>query len=143
MKNKIIGETMKQLKFINNALIIVFILSLSACSSTATFPSSSIVPAANITAKKKKGIQNNFTLEITSQYLASADRLDPPGNNYSIWIVSTKYGVKNVGQLNVINAEKNIYKTTTPFDFEEVIITVEDQGDLQYPQGVEIARTKF
>jgi hypothetical protein len=45
--------------------------------------------------------------------------------------------------LNVENAKKTVFKTVTPFDFDEVFITLENQGDLNYPLGVEIARTKI
>jgi hypothetical protein len=41
------------------------------------------------------------------------------------------------------NAEKTIFSTTTPFDFSELFITVENEGSLNYPKGVEIARAKF
>jgi hypothetical protein len=36
-----------------------------------------------------------------------------------------------------------VFKTVTPFDFDEVFITIENQGDSNYPLGVEIARTKI
>jgi hypothetical protein len=49
----------------------------------------------------------------------------------------------NVGQMNVENAKKSTFKTATPFDFDEVFITVEEQGDLKFPSGTEIARTKI
>lgn len=116
---------------------------LYSCSTTTKFPISSVVPAANISVKKSTDKQHNYTLELKAENLASADRLDPPGNNYSIWIVTSEYGIKNAGQLNVDNAKKSSFKTVTPFDFDEVFITVENQGDLQYPRGVEIARAKM
>lgn len=120
-----------------------FIFLLNSCSSFTKFPTSSIVPAANISVKKGVDTQKNFSIEMTAQNLASADRMDPPGNNYSIWIVTKEYTVKNIGQLNIDNAKKTIFKTVTPFDFDEIFITVENQGDLQFPQGLEIARTKL
>lgn len=132
------------MKTIKNILVIAFIVLLSSCGSSNTkFPISSVVPAATISATKKIGDQKNLTLEINTKNLASAERLDPPGNNYSIWIVTKEYGLKNVGQLNVDNAEKATFKTVTPFDFDEVFITVEKQGNLEYPEGIEIARTKL
>ena len=132
------------MKTIKKVLVIAFIVLLSSCgSSKAKFPISSVVPAATISATKKIGDQNNFTLEINAINLASADRLDPSGNNYSIWIVTKEYGLKNVGQLNVDKAEETTFKTVTPFDFDEVFITVEKQGNLEYPEGIEIARTKI
>ncbi len=131
---------MKQFK---NLYLLVFLFLLASCATNSKFPVSSVVPAANITAKKGLDKQKNYTLEITTNNLESADRMDPPGNNYSIWITTRENGVKNIGQLTVKNAEKNIFKTVTPFDFDEIFITVEDQGNLQYPHGIEIARTKI
>lgn len=125
-------------------LFIAFsILTLSSCATTAKFPISSLVPAADISAKKKTDSHKNITLEITAENLASPNRLNPSGNNYSIWIVAEDNAIKNVGQLIVKNARKSVFKTVTPFDFKEVFITVENQGDLKAPTGKEISRTKI
>ena len=113
------------------------------CATYIKFPVSKVTPAADISAKKKINSQKNFSLEIIANNLADANRLNPPGHNYSIWIVTKSHGIKNVGQLNVENAQKTVFKTITPFDFDEVFITLENQGDLNYPLGVEIARTKI
>ncbi len=131
------------MKLMNTLIAISMVLLYSACVTQAKFGISTVAPAADITAKKKVDVQKNYTLEITAINLASADRLTPPGNNYSVWIVTKAYGLKNVGQLNVKNAEKTVFNTTTPYDFSEVVITVENKGDLNYPEGVEIARAKF
>lgn len=131
------------MRTIQNLLILSFLVMLNSCSTKAKFPVSRVTPAADITAKKSTDKQNNFVLEITANNLATADRLDPPGNNYSVWIVTTEHGLRNVGQLNVKNAEKTTFKTTTPFDFNEIFITVEQKGDVGYPTGAEISRTKF
>lgn len=125
----------------------IFMLSLLAfvvaCSSKSNFPVSSTTPAANISAKKSVDKQNNYVLEITAENLADSERLNPPGSNYSVWIKTKEHGIRNVGQLNVSNAKKTSFKTLTPYDFDEVFITVENQGDLTYPRGVEISRTKI
>ena len=131
------------MKTLKTLLVLTIALILNSCATTAKFPVSSIAPAADISAKKKTDNHKNITLEITAKNLASADRLNPPGNNYSIWIVTKEYGIKNVGQLNVRNAKKSTFKTTTPFDFNEIFITVENQGDLKYPTGTEISRTNI
>ncbi|WP_165930031.1 hypothetical protein [Flavobacterium caseinilyticum] len=131
------------MKTLNYLLTLLFVLTLSSCASTSKFPISSTAPAADISAKKKTDSNKNITLEITSRNLASPDRLNPPGKNYNIWIVTKEYGVKNAGQLMIKNAKKSTFKTTTPFDFDEIFITVENQGDLKYPTGIEISRTKI
>lgn len=74
--------------------------------STAKFPVSDVVPAVNIIAKKKTDGNKNVFLEVTAQNLANPKRLNPPENNYSIWIVANGYGIKNVGQLIIRNAKK-------------------------------------
>lgn len=131
------------MKLMKNILILTVVVMLSACSSKANFPVSSTTPAADMTAKKSVDKQKNYVLEINAKNLANAERLNPPGSNYSVWIRTKEHGVRNVGQLNVSNAKKTSFKTLTPFDFDEVFITVENQGDLTYPRGVEISRTKI
>lgn len=125
------------------SLIVALTLVLASCGTTLKFPVSSIAPAADITAKKKTDNHNNITLQITARSLASPDRLNPAGSNYSVWVVTNDYGIKNVGQLIIQNAKKSTFKTVTPFDFSEVFITVEEQGNLLTPSGVEISRTKM
>ena len=131
------------MKITKKIAIVALILVLNSCATVVTFPISRVVPAAIITANKKENKQNNCTLEITAKNLANANRLTPPENNYSVWIVSTAYGVKNVGQINVTNEKEILFQTVTPFNFDEVFITAESAGDLQYPHGVEITRIKF
>ena len=131
------------MKTIFNALAIATLVMFSSCATTAKFPVSDIVPAATISAKKGQDNQKNFTVKITAKDLASPERLSPPGNNYSIWIVTKEYGVKNIGQLNVKNANNTTFQTTTPFDFDQIFITVEDQGDQQFPEGMVICATKI
>lgn len=131
---------MKKIKFLVSIVIFTF---LTSCATKAKFPVSTTVPAAEISAKKKTDNNKNITLEIVVKNLASSDRLSPPGNNYSVWIVTKDYGIKNVGQIQVDNGKKAKFKTVTPFEFNEVFITVENQGDLKYPTGQEISRTKI
>jgi hypothetical protein len=58
--------------------------------------------------------------------------------------VSTKNeGIKNIGQLNVRNAKTFITENPYCLCFDEVIITAEEQGDIMYPSGTEISRTRI
>lgn len=122
---------------------LIVVLLLSSCATTAKFPVSEIAPASDIRATKKTDANENITLEIIAKNLASPERLNPAGKVYSIWVVTNEYGVKNVGQLIVDNGSKSKFKTVTPFDFSEVFITVENDGNLKYPTGAEISRTKI
>ena len=129
-------------KIINLTIISIVVL-ITSCVSTAKFPVSSIVPAAEITVKKKQDKHNNYVITLTAENLAEANRLNPPKNNYSVWIVEDNGMIKNVGQLTNKNAEKVILTTLTPFNVKEIFITAEEQGNLTYPAGVEISRTRF
>ena len=119
------------------------VIFLGSCASTAKFPVSDVAPAAVITAKKWQDNNKNFVIEVIARHLAEAERLNPPKKNYSVWIVAENGTIKNIGQLMQENEKKTILKTTTPFKVKEIFITAEDQGNLNYPSGVEISRTTF
>jgi PBP1b-binding outer membrane lipoprotein LpoB len=131
---------MKTKKFLS---IVFFAFFLASCSSVTKFPVSNAVPAADITVKKKQDKNNNFLIEVTAVNLAEASRLNPPKNNYSVWIVTDNGSTKNIGQLQNQNAKKAVLKAVTPFTVSEVFITAEDHGDLVYPSGTEISRTSI
>ena len=131
---------MKTIKVLLFATVVLF---LTSCASTARFPISSVTPAAQITSKMKKDKNKNYVIEVKAKNLASANRLDPPKNNYVVWIVTENNGTMNIGRLSNKNAKKSILKTSTPFAVREIFITAEDQGDITYPSGVEISRTHF
>ena len=116
---------------------------LTSCATTTKFPLSSTVPAAEITAKVNQDKNKNYVINVIAKNLASADRLNPPKNNYSIWIVTENGTIKNIGQLTNLNAKTATLKTLTPFNVKEIFITAEDQGNLTYPNGIEISRTNF
>lgn len=126
-----------------NVLFIALVFILTSCATTTKFPISSIVPAAEIVAKIKQDKNKNYAIEIIAKNLASPDRLNPPKNNYSVWIVTEKNGTKNLGQLINKNAKKTVLKTTTPFKVVEIFITTENQGNISYPTGDEISRVSF
>jgi hypothetical protein len=131
------------MRTIKNLAIIGAIALMTSCASTVKFPVSSTVPAADITAKKKQDKNKNYVIELTAYNLAEASRLNPPKNNYSVWIITSDGVTKNVGQLTNKNAKKATLETTTPFDVKEIFITAEEQGNLNYPSGTEISRTTF
>lgn len=131
------------MKRIKNFAIIGVVALMTSCASKAKFPVSNTVPAAEITVTKKMDNNKNYIIELTAKNLAEASRLKPQMNNYSVWIVAEDGTIKNVGQLINENAKKAILKTVTPFNVKEIFIKAEEQGNLTYPAGVEISRTKF
>lgn len=127
----------------NNFLALTLVLIISSCAAVARFPVSSIAPAAEIIAKKKKDENKNFVIEVTAKYLASADRLNPPKNNYVVWILTKDNGTKNIGQLTNVNGRTSYLKAITPFIVKEIFITAEEQGNISEPSGTEVSRTTF
>ena len=122
--------------------ITIAMLSFS-CANTAKFPVSTVTPAAEISATKSKDRNNNYIIQVSTKNMASADRLTPPMNNYSVWLVTDNDGTKNLGQLDNKNGRNGSLKATTPFDGKEIFITAEPKGDNAYPSGVEIGRASF
>lgn len=130
-------STIKKLAFMG------VVLFMTSCASTTKFPVSNVVPAADITATKKQDKHKNYVIVLTARNLAEAKRLNPPKNNYNVWIVINDKEIKNIGQLKNKNSKKAVLKIVTPFNVKEIFITAEDQGNLTYPAGVEISRTSF
>ena len=116
---------------------------LTGCATSAKFPISTVAPAAVITAKKTVDKNKNYVIELLALHLSSADRLNPPKNHYSVWIVTEQNEYKNLGQVMNANAKKVVFKTLTPFNPKEIILTAEDEGNRPMPTGIEIARTSF
>lgn len=125
----------------NQAIIGVMALFIS-CATTVSFPISNVVPAAEITAKIKQDKHENHVIELTAEKLADPGRLNPPKNNYSVWVITDDGQTRNVGQLANIKSRKATLTVSTPFDVREIFITAENKGNLTYPVGIEISRTE-
>lgn len=131
------------MRTIKSLMIIGVVALITSCATTVKFPVSSTVPGADITVSKQQDKNNNYVIVLTAKNMADASRLNPPKNNYIVWIESDDGTIKNIGQLSNKNAKKAILKTATPFDVKEIFITAEDQGNLTYPSGIEISRIRF
>lgn len=131
---------MKNLKIISTLALLII---LSSCATTLKFPSSDVTPAADISATKKEDKHGNYKVTLTAKNLASPDRLNPPKNTYVVWIVTTSDGIRKLGQLKNKNVKTAEIETLTPFAFTEIFITAEDNIDISYPSGIEIARARF
>lgn len=128
---------------IKNLVIIGAVALMTSCASTAKFPVSQVVPAADITAKTKKQGKPNYLVTITAENLAAAERLEPTKKIYVIWAVSDNGITRNVGHFTQKNAIKATYKASFPYQPVEVFITAEDEEGLCEPSGIEISRTKL
>ena len=121
-------------------LLSVLILLMTTCATVVKFPVSSVEPAADITAKIKNDKQKNFVIEVTANYLASAERLLPPKKMYIVWIVTKENGISNIGQMKNDNAQKMKLQTLSAFEPQEIFITAENEGTTTFPSGIEISR---
>lgn len=131
------------MRTIHASVVIVVAVLLTACTSAIKLPVSSVTPAADISVKKKQDKNKNYVIELTMANLASPDRLTPPKNYYSIWIVTDHGATKNVGQITNKNAKKTTFKVITPFIPKQLFVTAENEGNLTYPSGTEITRTSL
>ncbi|MDB4293363.1 hypothetical protein N9954_08145 [Maribacter sp.] len=127
----------------NTAFIITLLFLLNSCGSTIQLPVSNEVPAAVMTVKQKQDGNNNFTIKLTAENLASADRLSPSRATYVVWIETDENGIKNVGQLNPENGEKVDLETVSSFEPKAIFVTAEDEGNVSLPTGTEITRKSF
>ncbi len=123
--------------------IIGVVALMTSCASTAKFPVSSTVPAADITAKTQKQGKPNYLVTITANNLATTERLNPPKKIYVMWAVSDAGITRNVGHFTQKNAVKATYKASFPYKPVEIFITAEDEEGLCEPAGIEITRTKL
>lgn len=130
---------MKNLNFYFGVLLTLLVTS---CATTGKFPVSEVIPAAEIDLKVKEDKNENYRISINARHIASPDRLTPPASYYVVW-VDTYDGYKNVGQLRSKNAKKAELQTLSPFQFSEILITAETNGDASYPEGMVISRTTF
>jgi hypothetical protein len=130
------------MKRIHVYLLSFLTLLITSCATTGKFPVSEVIPAADIDLKVKEDKNENFKISINAKHIASPDRLTPPASYYVVW-VDTYDGYKNVGQLRSKNAKKAELQTLSPFQFHEILITAESNGDASYPEGVIISRTTF
>jgi hypothetical protein len=119
------------------------LITLAACTTTTKFPISTVAPAALISAKKTVDKDKNYVIELVAFNLTSTDRLNPPKNHYNVWIVTEQNDYKNLGQVINANAKKVAFKTLTPFNPKQIILTAEDEGNRLVPEGIEIARASF
>ena len=78
------------MKTIKMMTVAMSLLLVASCASSVKFPISPLVPAAEITAVKKKTVNKNFDIEVTANYLANPNRLSPARNFYVVWIVTDK-----------------------------------------------------
>lgn len=131
-----------------SVLTILFLTFLiSSCAKKIVFQPSVIVPAATGKVKIKKDGNNNYSINLSVQNLADADRLTPPQNVYIVWIMTKESGVKNIGQIKSSSGlfsgkMKASLQAVSPFKPTRVFITAERNNDILYPGSQEVLTTR-
>jgi len=128
------------MKSIKLQLIAALTFLCFSCATHVKFPISEVTPGARIDARVHTDKHDNFTIDITAKYLTSPDRLTPSKNTYVFWIETDSKGLVNIGQLQSRSSEKSKLEAVTPFEPKAILITAEDDGNVQYPEGINIAR---
>lgn len=129
------------MKLTSLSIIAAGIIIISSCGRTTRFPVSSYAPAADITAKTKMDKNNNRVITVTAKNLADAQRIED-GSVYVLWMETKNNEIKNLGQLQNKNAQTATITTVTPFEPNELFITLEPTGSVSTPSGTEISRSE-
>ena len=124
----------------------VITLSMSSCSTTSHFQTSSIVPSAEGVVKVKKDNNNNYRIGITINNLAEPDRLQPARNTYVVWMEGQDNQTKNIGQIKsshsfLSKSLKGTFETVSAIKPRKIFITAEDNPGVQYPDNMNIVLT--
>jgi len=125
---------------------VIFIFSMSSCTVKTSFLTSTVVPAAQGTVQVKIDNNKNYVIKIEISNLSPSNRLTPPRNAYVVWLVDDNNNSKNIGQLNSsgdfmsksLSAKFETISSSRPV---KIVITAENESDVQYPSFSEIILT--
>jgi hypothetical protein len=142
---------MKRILKIKNILFFVattmILFSLSSCVTKARFLISPVVPAAQGIVKVKKDKNKNYQIKIELVNLAEPNRLQPPKNIYTVWMVNNYDEKKKLGQIKSstrflskkLTASFETVTTSRPI---KIFILAENDANNQYPDSQVILSTK-
>jgi hypothetical protein len=130
------------MKTLNFFLTAVLALLLSSCATTVNFPVSQLAPAAEGSTKIKQDKNGNYNITVRVNYLADAERLNPPRSQYIVWVEKEDGSFQNIGILVSDRLNKARLETTTPFVPYRILITAEDEGAPTWPGTQELFRSE-
>ncbi|MDF1559637.1 MAG: hypothetical protein P1P83_05460 [Bacteroidales bacterium] len=130
------------MKTLNFFLTAVIALLLSSCATTVTFPVSQLAPAAEGSTKIRQDKNGNYNITVRVNYLADAERLNPPRSQYIVWVEKDDGSFQNIGILVSDRLNKAKLETTTPFTPYRILITAEDEGAVTWPGPQELFRSE-
>lgn len=129
-------------------LLIVAALAFTSCAKKIAFAPSSVVPAASGSVKVKKDDNNNYKVNLHVQHLPEAGDLNPPKNNYTVWMETADNRAMNIGRLQV---SKGLFSKTRKGELETVasfkpvrfFITAEDSSTPNIPGSEHVLTTSL
>ncbi len=129
------------------AIVLFAIFSLESCARKIAFTTSTVVPAAQGSAKVKKDKNDNYNIELNVIRLADPKRLNPPKDTYIVWMETEQNGTKNIGQLKTSSSLfsktlKSSLETVTSFKPTRFFVTAEDNANIQHPGMQVVLRTE-
>lgn len=127
-------------------IVIAIGFAFLSCSNKTSFLTSSVVPAAEGTVKVKNDKNNNYVIDVEVMRLAEPNRLSPPKSVYIVWMETERNGMKNIGQLNtstgfMSKTLKSSLEAVSSFKPKEILITAEEDSQIQYPGSQVVLRT--
>jgi hypothetical protein len=117
-------------------LVASLLILLSSCAVKTPFLTSMVIPSARGSVKVDKDKLENYSIDLSVEYLAEAERLSPPKKTYVIWMESDRSTTKNIGQINTTKGSNNLkanFKTSSSYEPTRIFISAEDDGLVSYP----------
>lgn len=119
----------------------VAVLSLSACFGHGTQPMlvSGRIPATEAVVKTGKADNNNTSLSVTVQHMATPEKVQRGATTYVVWALPLGSDmVQNLGALQVDKKLNGRIDTVLPFPSFKVFITAEPDSQVTEPTGREL-----
>ncbi len=97
------------------------------------------IPAAKGDVKFAKTDNGNTSINLTLEYLADPQKLQPPATIYVVWVRADQgSAAQNIGALKVDDKRKGTLKTVTPMVGFDLFVTPEQTGQAQEPTGKQL-----
>jgi hypothetical protein len=100
--------------------------------------SSADMPASEGSVMATKGSNGNTALNVRVKHLAPASRISEEAQVYVVWVEPEGGTPQNVGVLTVDKDLEGSLTTITPHRKFRVVITPEENGQVQEPSGTEV-----
>jgi hypothetical protein len=130
------------MRTLNLFIVAVIAVMMSSCAITINFPVSQLAPAAEGSTKIRQDKNGNYTITVRVNYLADAERLNPPRSQYIVWVEKEDGSFQNIGILVSDRLNKARLETKTPFVPYRILITAEDEGAPTWPGTQELFRSE-